>query len=148
MNINKSLKTKNKLAKTIADKQQLLLLHNAFRIADKDTLEYNTKTIAQELETDINDLVQIKTAIATANTPIWEKIFKMAELKGLISNLKGVPVKQGIDPGLVVYGRETKEVEWASHLTHTDIDTLVKKYEIEIETIQDELDKFNFTTEI
>ncbi len=148
MNINKGLKNKNKFTKELSVKLALLPSHNVFDVVNKDKLEYNTADIVKEIDTTITKLVDTKAGIAKANGPIWGKIFRIAELKGLIVSLKMIPVKTETET-IRGYGvQQTEKIEWDSTLKHTDIDQLIKKYETEIETLQDEIDKFNFTTEI
>lgn len=148
MNVNSALKKKNRLAKEISQKQVLLTHHNAYKAKNETTQQYNSKNILSDVERLIDSLVETKSAIAKANSEVYAKIFRMAELKGLVAILKTVPVKLGKETEHVGFRGETEEVEWKSHLTNTDLDKKVAEFETQIQTLQDDLDKFNFTTEV
>lgn len=146
MNINKGLKQKNKLAKDIQNKWNLILTHNSGRKDAKKS--YNTKQLFTELIAGVDALVETKTAIAKANIAIYDKIFRLAELKGIVMNMKSISVTEGPQTQFRGYGKDDKEIEFEAQMDHTFIDSKVAEFEKEIETIQDELDKFNFTTDI
>lgn len=149
MNINKALKTKNLLAKKLMELKNLLVTNNTFQTKNKDRVEYNTQELYTQYTDTMERLVGVKTQIAKANTDVYNRIFKLAELKGIVTTLKSIPVKRGIESTFGYLANDTtKEVEYSSTLTHKDIDALVEKHEKEIEIIQDELDRYNFSTEV
>jgi len=148
LNVNQALKKKNALTKDMVTQQALLIAHNTYKTRNKETIEYDTKAVLNNFVANIGCLVETKAAIARANHDVWPKIFRLAELKGLVSTLKQIPVKQGIELESTGYGAEAKEVEYKATLTHTDIDKKIKEFENEMERLQDDLDKFNFTTEV
>jgi hypothetical protein len=148
MNVNGALKKKNRLAKEITEKQQLLTTQNVYKAKNADKLQYNTKDILSDLYRVIDNLVETKSAIARANHEVYPKIFRMAELKGLVTILKMVPVKSGIETEVFGYRGDAQEVDWKSTLEHKEIDDAVAKLEFEIQSLQDDLDKFNFTTDL
>ena len=68
-----------------------------------------------------NELVELKAQIHKANQPVYDKIFALAELKGMIKELKKVSTEEGKVSeryGSVV---SVKEVE----LNVTDIDSIL-----------------------
>lgn len=148
MNVNSALKQKNKLAKDISNKQVLLATQNVYKTKNAETQQYNTKNILGDIERMIDKLVETKAGIARANQEVYPKIFRMAELKGLAAALKMIPVKLGKESETVGYRGEIQEVEWASTLTNIEIDKKVAELEAQIQSLQDDLDKFNFTTEV
>lgn len=144
MNINKGLKQKNKLAKEINLNWGRIKLYNAKRVDSKNT--YNTQELFSKVVADIEGLVEVKTKIAKANTDVYTKIYRMSELKSIIAHLKGVQVIT--EPELIGYGEAQKEVEYTNGMDNIFMDEQIAKYEQEIQDLQDELDKFNFNTEI
>lgn len=148
MNVNGALKKKNRLAKEITEKQHLLTTQNVYKAKNADKLQYNTKDILNDLYRAIDNLVETKSAIARANHDVYPKIFRMAELKGLVAILKSIPVKVGMEVETFSFRGDPQEVEWKSTLEHKEVDDAVAKLEFEIQSLQDDLDKFNFTTDL
>jgi hypothetical protein len=48
------------------------------------------------LRTKLAELVKVKAAVAAANGEIYDKIFRLAELKGLVTTLTGLDTKAGV----------------------------------------------------
>ncbi len=148
MNTNKALKTKNILAKNLKELQHKLVNNNIFEVRNINQVEYKTDEILNQYIATLNDLVDIKTKIAKANVEIYDKIFRLAELKGLVCTLGSIPVKLGKESGSI-YGRQVaEEIEYDSTLKQKVIDEKIKTLEAEMERLQDDLDKHNFTTEV
>ena len=84
----------------------------------------------------------MKTKIHLANAPVYGKIFRMSELKSLISKLKRVSTTSGKVRG---YG---EEVVMIASMTSVQRDELIKQLETEIDTLQDELEAHNALTKI
>jgi len=90
------------------------------------------------------ELVGLKARIHKANQPVYDKIFELAELKGLVKELKKVPTEEGKVAeryGSVV---SVKEVE----LNVVDIQNKVEALGERIEELQNELDIHNSNTQI
>jgi chromosome segregation ATPase len=90
------------------------------------------------------ELVGLKTQIHRANSPVYDKIFALAELKGMIKELKKVPTDEGKQTERYGSVQSIKEVE----LNVTDIDNSISILETQIEELQNELDVHNATTNI
>jgi hypothetical protein len=86
----------------------------------------------------------LKTQIHRANAPVYDKIFALAELKGMIKELKKVPTDEGKSSDRYSSIPSVKEVE----LNVTDIDNSISILETQIEELQNELDVHNATTNI
>lgn len=142
MNIKQALKLKNKLVANIKEGYSIIQSQNS--IEKGNPRRYSVKDKLDEVMKYTNELVEIKRQIHNANQPVFEKIFLMAELKGMVKELK----KMSVDEGKQLSGyralAEEKEVE----MNIAERDARVKELEETIERIQDELDVFNATTEI
>jgi hypothetical protein len=142
MTVKQALKAKNKLVTNIKECYAVIQTQNS--IEEGNPRRYSVKEKIAEVIKYTNELVEIKRQIHTANQPVFEKIFLMAELKGMVKELK----KMSTDEGKITerYGsiQSVKEVE----LSITDRELLVKDLESQIEKIQDELDIHNATTNI
>ena len=86
MNITKSLKLKKKLIKQADVAYDRFSKYNSVDITAETP--YDAMTAYQEWIDLTNQLIDLKTKIHLANAPVYGKIFRMSELKSLISKLK------------------------------------------------------------
>ena len=142
MNVKQALKVKNKLVTEMKASYAILQKYNS--IEEGNPRRYSMMNTLEKIKTLQGELVDLKTKIHKANQPVYDKIFALAELKGMIKELKKVSTEEGkVNEryGSVV---SVKEVE----LNVTDIDAAVVVLESQIEQLQNELDIHNATTEI
>jgi hypothetical protein len=145
MKIAKALKTKNTIVKDLQKLKGLLLTQNVRNQGQE--FEYDNKKVLADTLAKVNELIAIKASVAAANAPVYADIFRMAELKSLVEHLKTIPVREGTEKS-AAYGGAVVETTWRSTLGRVAIDELVSGIEKEIQTIQDKLDTYNFTTEV
>ena len=142
MNVSQALKKKNKLAVelkkqyAIAQKFNSQEAGNPRRYSVQDALDKAAEITAE--------LIELKTRIHLANAPVYSKIFRMAELKGRIKELRKVPTDEGKHEGRYGSAPSEKEVE----INIAQLDSFVVTLEASIEEIQTELDVHNATTTI
>jgi hypothetical protein len=141
MNITKALKQKNKLVKEINELSQQIAQNNSYNIERVPI--HNSYNDLMLLESKINDLVELKRKIQVANNPIVGKIYKIAELKGLVQRLKYINTKDG-------RFRVSENVydEFQASINEVIKEKRIKKYEEEIENLQEEIESFNAITNI
>ncbi len=143
MNLSKALNEKNRLARKIREIQNKIETHNSY--IKGSTPVYEIKKLLHDLDVSIKELTELKTKIHNANQPVQNKIFKLAELKSFATFLRRLKIKEG----KVLEERWNAEVtEWESEMGTIQRDQLLEDTEKEIDTIQAELDKFNFETTI
>ena len=142
MNIKQALKEKNKLVAEIKDLYETAKKSNSVEVGNPR--RFSVQGSLNEAKEKTAKLVELKTKIHKANLPVYEKIFRMSEIKNQIKELKAISTEEGKVTqryGAIV---ETKEVE----LNAAQIKIMVKGLETEIEKLQDELDVHNATTQI
>ena len=142
MNVKQALKVKNKLVTEMKAAYGILQKYNS--IEEGNPRRYSMMNTLEKIKTLQGELVDLKTKIHKANQPVYDKIFALAELKGMIKELKKVSTEEGkVNEryGSVV---SVKEVE----LNVTDIDAAIAVLESQIEGLQNELDVHNATTQI
>ena len=142
MNVKQALKVKNKLVTELKAQYQILQKYNS--IEEGNPRRYSMADTLDKITELSNELVELKAQIHRANQPVYDKIFALAELKGLVKELKKVPTEEGkINEryGSVV---SVKEVE----LNVVDIQNKVNILTTKIEEIQNELDIHNANTNI
>ena len=142
MNVSQALKQKNKLA--IELKKQYVIAQQHNQIEEGNIRRYSSQEALDKASTLAIELTELKTKIHLANAPVYGKIFQMAELKGRIKELKQIPTKEGKQAGSYGSGDTIKEVE----INVAEIDKMVEQLELQIESIQSELDIHNSTTQI
>jgi hypothetical protein len=140
MNIKKALKVKNKLKGKIVDLQTKLYKYNI--IEEGQNADYDTRLVLKELNETIIEFIELKTKIQKANLPVFDKIFRLSELKGLAKKVKYV----NCDNEKVTRG--TTVTNTYAKITAIEKEEIVLKIENEIDEIQDYLDDFNHRTNI
>ena len=140
MKLAKALKLKNKLAGEIIYLKQVLKTQNTRPL--KQQFDYDNHEVMRKLRYTMERLVEVKTAIAVANVEIYEKIFRLAELKGLVAALREIEAREGTIVETRSYGSPL-EIEYRSQIKTAELDKLAAEAEEEIVALQDALDEFN-----
>ena len=143
MKLAKALKQKNKIAGEVAQLKDLLTKQNVR--STKQKFDYVNTDVLAQLRGKIGELVKVKAAIASANVEVYEKIFRLAELKGLVTTLTALDVRNGVFYERGGYGEQPVAIEYTAQLTKVEVDKMTAELQAEIQSLQDELDEFNFT---
>jgi len=141
MTLAKALKRKNRLAQKISKFEKEIQRENSVQIDDPRKIK--VEDLMKERIAIIQQLVKLKIAIFIASTPMRENILNLSELKSEIVFLQGISTKEG---KVSDYG--DTPIEYTAAFDKLYIRDRVEQCEEEIDKIQDELDKFNHTTEI
>lgn len=143
VSISKLLKTKNRLSSEITRVKNKISEHNVFIHEKEDTTaspKVDVIALVSELDTLTNKLVQVKSAINTANVKSSDKIFRLAELKGQIALFDKLNTSEGLENNY--YNREAPNIRKAQ-INITQKDKIVKELIKQCESLQDALDEFN-----
>jgi len=146
MKLAKALKLKNKLAGEVEHLKDLLKKQNVR--SKKQEFDYDNRELLDKLRVKVDELVAVKTAIARANAVIYNRIFRAAELKGMVATLNSLDTRSGVHIEGGNYVERPMEVDYVAQLGKVEIDRLVAEFEGEIESVQDELDDFNHANEV
>jgi hypothetical protein len=146
MKIAKALKLKNQLAGEVAQLKDLLTKQNSR--STKQKFDYENREVLTRFRAKLDELVKVKAAVAVANAEVYDKIFRLAELKGLVTTLTGLDTKAGVFHEGRGFGEAAYEVEYIAQLGKVDVDKLVAELNAEIQWLQDALDEFNFTRSV
>ena len=145
MNLTKALKHKKKLVKQADEMFNRFQRYNS---QNKENIDrgYDPEKAYEAWLKLTNELVDLKTKIHNANAPIASKIFRLGEVKNLVSRLRNVDTKVG----LVRESRysDSEPVEYVAFMNLFTKDEIVASWEQEIETIQEEIEAFNAITKI
>ena len=145
MNLTKALKHKKKLVKQ-AD--EMYMRFQRYNSQNKENVDkgYDPETAYRKWIALTQELITLKTKIHNANAPIANKIFRLGELKNLVSRMRNVDTKVG----LVRESRysDSEPVEYVAYMDLFTKDIRITEWEQEIETIQEEIEAFNALTKI
>lgn len=145
MNVKKALKEKNRLVKELQELYGRLAQYNSVEVGN--TRPYSPKQMMEEINQKSIELVELKTKIHKANTPVYDKIFRLSELKSTIARLKSLDCTEGVSTDYYSRNRENPPVKTAE-ISVVVRDEMIKHMESDIELIQDILDSHNQNTEI
>jgi hypothetical protein len=144
MKLYQLLKLRKKVIKEITELQQKVMHSNSIIVGgdqDFDVIKLMEQTIAKKME-----LVKLKHIIQKNTLPVYDKIFMIEEYKDYIKTLKSTSTLNGT----VEKSRfgDSSVIEHKATIKAKDMDLLIKSYEEKIEKLQEELDGFNYTTEV
>ena len=142
MNVSQALKQKNKL--TVELKKQYQIAQKFNSQEEGNIRRYSVQNALDKAVELTMELTDLKTKIHLANAPIYDKIFRMAELKNRIKELRKIPTDEGKVEARFSSVASVKEVE----INIAQLDEMVQTLEARIEEIQAELDVHNATTQI
>lgn len=145
MKLHKALKVKNRLVGEINNLQKVLQRENSRR--NDNLSKVNCSETYDKLLDSLNRLVTLKTAIAKANTVIYDKIYEMDQLKSLMVFLKTLLTKEGEE--LVYMGpNENKLYTWSCFMNQQAVDKALEELQVKVNNRQDEIDCANSVTEL
>jgi hypothetical protein len=145
MNIKKALKEKNRLVKEILDLHTKVATYNSVEVGN--VRPYSAKESMELLNQKSNELVELKTKIHRANDLVYQHIFRLSELKSMITRIKNLDCNEGVVNDYYTMKRETPTIK-SSEISIVERDDMVKHMEGQIEEIQDILDNHNQITNI
>jgi hypothetical protein len=143
MTIKQALKEKNRLIKAIEDEFKKVYSYNS--IDEGNVRPYSTVDALSNIMTLEEGLIDLKTKIHRANIGVYDKIFRLSELKSLAKKLNQIDCSEGKVSDR--YSRTEPSIKTAE-LSIVERDVRVKSIEEEIERLQEELDTHNATTSI
>ena len=144
MNLKQALKAKNRLVNLVKEEELKLNAYNSIQVGN--VRAYSAIDTLANYEKLVKELVELKTKIQEANTPIQFNIFRLSELKNMVKVLKGLSCLEGKDKP----NRYSPEgpVEYTSEINVVERDKKIREYELEIDNIQEILDTFNQITQL
>ena len=144
MTIKQALKEKNRLINAMDDEFKKVYLYNS--IDENNVRPYSTMSSLTNIMILEEGLIDIKTKIHRANIGVYDKIFRLSELKSLAKKFAQIDCNEGKVTDR--YGRNTEPSIKTAEISIVDRDVRVKMIEEEIEQLQEELDTHNATTSI
>lgn len=140
-----ALKIKNRFAGEVKRLQTILARENSRSEFNNSTIDVSKVT--SELDTAVESLIKVKSAIAKANAEIYEKIERMSEFKAQINFYNSIPT---LDELVIASPRRGASAELRTQYTafhkKSDVDRITKELQTKIESLQDQIDEYNAST--
>ena len=145
MKLHKALKLRKKLVGDIARLKVQIQTKNSYSEGSLNAEKYNVNTLYLLLQEKINQLIGLKYAINEANREIQANIYTISEYKALIAFWNEVPVKEGTQ--IVGYSDGTT-INYLVQIDEAKRNEMVAEFQIKVDALQEEIDTFNYTTDI
>jgi hypothetical protein len=137
----RALKLKNRLAGRLAKIDSDFETYNSVA---SGTDRPDLKIVYAERGRVVARLIDLKLAISVANQPMQRTILELGEVKSLVALLSKTSTKHG----KIVEGYHGTEVDFSAQFRKGDIDREVRRLEVVIDRLQEQLDGFNHRTVI
>jgi len=144
MKLYKALKLKKNLIGEITNLKNEIRAKNSYLEGSKNGEKFNVRENYDILLKKIDELTGLKFVINEANKEIQAKIYVLGEYKALISFWKDVSVVEGTQ--LSTYGEKVQN--YNVQVDEKERNKIVKDFQKKVDAIQDEIDEYNFLTEI
>lgn len=144
MKLAKALKEKKRLAAEIAQIKSQINSKNSYIKGSNIKEKFDVPLLWDTMISKIQDLVNLKIAINGANKEIQASIYRIGEYKAIIQFLCGLNVNEG-----------PTESYWSENFVDYDVqfdeikrNELIKEYQDMADRLQDDIDIYNYTTEV
>jgi hypothetical protein len=144
MKLHKALKLRKTLVGEITKLKQQIKEKNSYLEGSKNGEKFDVQKVYDELLSKIDELTGLKFVINEANKEIQAKIYTLAEYKALIAFWNEVSVVEGTQ----VIGYSDKVQNYVVQFDEAKRNEIVKSFQKRVDALQEELDEYNFTTEI
>lgn len=142
MTIAQALKEKNKKVAKIQKLWSRISSYNS--VVEGSEKPYNISMTWDSYNAEITELINLKTQIHSASSPVRADIFLLSELKAMSNNVRALNTTSGRYRDR--YADDMIEME--AHFGLDWKDARLEEFEAKIEEIQERLDTFNHTHHI
>lgn len=144
MKLYKALKLRKNLVGEITKLKQLIKEKNSYLEGSKNGEKFDVTEAYDVLLDKIQELTSLKFVINEANREIQARIYLLGEYKALIAFWNEVSVVEGSQ----MIGYSDKVQNYVVHIDEAKRNEIIKDFQKRVDAIQDELDEYNFNTEI
>ena len=146
MKLSKALNQKNKLVTEINNTFAKIAKYNS--IVDGSNNPYDVKILLDHYKSKQEELIRLKTAVHAVSQPVRDKIFRLSELKSYAKKISQLDTKNGLIKEHGGYRSTSETIAYKATYDEVAIEQMVKETEKQIEALQEELDQFNYSTEV
>lgn len=144
MKLSKALKEKKRLAAEIAHLKNQINSKNSYLEGSNVREKFYVPDLFVTLKDKVQELVNLKIAINEANRDIQAMIYLLGEYKAMIGFLSILNVQEGVVPASYNKGESTYLVQ----IDELEKEKMLKEYQEKADALQDEIDTYNYTTEV
>ena len=144
MKLYKALKLRKNLIGEITKIKNQIKERNSYLEGSKNGEKFDVEKNYELLLSKIDELTGLKFVINEANREIQAQIYVLGEYKALIAFWNEVSVVEGTQ----VIGYSDKVQNYVVQVDEEKRNNLVSEFQKRVDAIQEELDEYNFTTEI
>jgi len=144
MKLSKALKLRKNLVGEITKLKQQIKDKNSYLEGSKNGEKFDVELNYEELLKKIDMLTSLKFIINEANREIQAKIYVLGEYKALIAFWNEVSVVEGTQ----LLGYSDKIQNYVVQVDEKKRNGLVKEFQKRVDAIQEDLDVYNFMTDI
>ena len=144
MKLSRALKEKKRLAADIAHLKQQINSKNSYVEGSNTPRKFNTHELYANLQSKVQELVNLKIVINEANREIQSSIYLLSEYKAMIDFLRSLPV----DEGPIESYRTENIVIYQTQFDELDKEEMIKEFQDKADRLQDQIDTYNYTTEV
>lgn len=140
MNLRKAIQRKKRIAGVLAESYTKLRRANITPEGRPPLI--SSREILERIKEKSEEIIQLKVQIQKANLPILEDIYRLAELKSLVNemrNINSLHDRRYDNSQTIVYTICIDEIEQ---------EAIIAELEKQIEVIQDRIESFNFRVHI
>ena len=145
MKLHKALKLRKKLTGDISRLKAQIQTKNSYLAGSVNAEKYNVPKLYSELLKKVDELVGLKFAINEANREIQSKIYVLSENKALIAFWNETSVQEGTQ--LIGYSEKLTQ-EYKVQIDEEKRNEMTKELQTKVDSLQEEIDTFNYTTDI
>lgn len=142
LTLAKCLKLKNRLTGRLSEVQSDIQCNNS--TLEEQRGNFDIPKLMERRGQLVESLIDLKTKLMKANTPIQGQLIRQGELKGTIQFLAGIQTLDGVQR----HSYQNTEVKYVAALKKQQLDEQRRALEKEIDNIQDQVDAFNHQTKI
>lgn len=144
MKLYKALKLRKNLIGEVTKLKQQIKEKNSYLEGSKNGEKFSVENAYKTLLEKIQELTSLKFVINEANREIQAQIYLLGEYKALISFLNEMPVTEGAQ----MSGYADKVSNYVVQFDEAKRNQLVESFQRVVDAIQEEIDEYNFNTEI
>ena len=141
LSLAKALKVKKRLIGRLS-KVNTDISHNNSRL--EGAKQIDVAALNELRKKLVQALIHLKVAIYHGNLDIQEKLFLLAEVKSDISFFSTLNTREGQEN----HSYQNTPVVYIASITKENVDNLVKALEAQVDTLQEEIDQYNYTKKI
>ena len=146
MKLNQALKTKSRMVGELNRLQQIFQRENARR--NDSTSKVDRTALWDQIIKLSTEIGELKAKIVVANIKVYPKLERMSELKGRIKFITQLTKRDGEEVHRGYTAAPATTYTWDSCISQEKEDVMVKELQEQINTLQDEIDIINATTDI